>query len=472
MGTIRRAGIAAAAVAGAARARLPLRARLPRPGRLPAPHPPQLTPADLGLPFESMLIESDGAAAAGLVHPGPRRRARSRRRPRPRLGVGARPDAADRRLPPRRRLPLPDLRRPRPRRQPGRGAAAERRRVRAGRAGRVPGARRPARGDRRRDRRPLDGRDRGDPRGRRRPARRGGRRDVRPGRSVPADPPDVPPRPPADPRPDRLPAGLADDPRLPPAARPRRRRHQRGDARSPATTGRSCSPTATRTRSCRSSHMDRLAAAARAARAGDPIAAQVETLVVEGGQHSWLYEDPGYRARVAGFLARALGGPLDPADGGRRRRGDRRRADPRRREPSSRRSRRRRAASGRSPRSRCPGATRPPRPDDAGDPTHRRAGRSPAPPASRERPVSEPRRDGSGLGRDRHGKRVVRRFADRPLEPAHLERILSRPARRQQQEPAALDVHRLPRPGAPAPSSPRSGRGPATSPAPPSGSPS
>ena len=60
-------------------------------------------------------------------------------------------------------------------------------------------------------------------------------------------------------------------------------------------------------------HMERLAAAARAARAGDPSAADVETLLVEGGQHSWLYEDEGYRRVVATFLARALGGPLDPA---------------------------------------------------------------------------------------------------------------------------------------------------------------
>ena len=60
-------------------------------------------------------------------------------------------------------------------------------------------------------------------------------------------------------------------------------------------------------------HMDRLVAAARSARAGDPFAAEVESLVIEGGQHSWLYEDPGYRRAVAGFLTRAMGGPLEPA---------------------------------------------------------------------------------------------------------------------------------------------------------------
>jgi hypothetical protein len=63
-------------------------------------------------------------------------------------------------------------------------------------------------------------------------------------------------------------------------------------------------------------HMDRLAAAVRAARAGDPSAAEVETLLVEGGKHSWLYEDAGYRRVVASFLARSLRGPLEPSAAG------------------------------------------------------------------------------------------------------------------------------------------------------------
>ena len=58
-------------------------------------------------------------------------------------------------------------------------------------------------------------------------------------------------------------------------------------------------------------HIDRLAAAARSTRTVTD--APVETLVVPDGQHSWLYEFPAYRAAVAGFLARALDGPLDPA---------------------------------------------------------------------------------------------------------------------------------------------------------------
>ena len=31
-----------------------------------------------------------------------------------------------------------------------------------------------------------------------------------------------------------------------------------------------------------------------------------------GGQHSWLYEDEGYRRVVAAFFARSLGGPFTP----------------------------------------------------------------------------------------------------------------------------------------------------------------
>ena len=37
-----------------------------------------------------------------------------------------------------------------------------------------------------------------------------------------------------------------------------------------------------------------------------------ETVVVAGGRHSWLYEDPAYRAAVVRFLAASLGGPLPP----------------------------------------------------------------------------------------------------------------------------------------------------------------
>lgn len=60
------------------------------------------------------------------------------------------------------------------------------------------------------------------------------------------------------------------------------------------------------------SHLDRLARAARRSRETLPSPAPVETLVIEGGHHSWLYELPLYRATLARFLSVALGGPLEP----------------------------------------------------------------------------------------------------------------------------------------------------------------
>src|SRR5205085_12350587 len=57
-------------------------------------------------------------------------------------------------------------------------------------------------------------------------------------------------------------------------------------------------------------HLERLARLARRARGRD--GAPVETLVVRGGHHSWLYESAEYRATVARFLSTALGGSLDP----------------------------------------------------------------------------------------------------------------------------------------------------------------
>ena len=52
----------------------------------------------------------------------------------------------------------------------------------------------------------------------------------------------------------------------------------------------------------------RLAGARRAARPQ----AVTETHVVPGGHHSWLHEDPAYRAAIGRFLATSLGGPLTP----------------------------------------------------------------------------------------------------------------------------------------------------------------
>ena len=56
------------------------------------------------------------------------------------------------------------------------------------------------------------------------------------------------------------------------------------------------------------SHLGVLGAARRAALPD----AVTETLVVEGGHHSWLYEFPAYRAAIARFLATSLGGPVSP----------------------------------------------------------------------------------------------------------------------------------------------------------------
>ena len=53
-------------------------------------------------------------------------------------------------------------------------------------------------------------------------------------------------------------------------------------------------------------HFDRLTRVASST--GHPI----EQLVIDEGQHSWLYEFPIYRRTVAAFLARTLGGPLAP----------------------------------------------------------------------------------------------------------------------------------------------------------------
>ena len=96
MGIIRRAGIAAAAAAAplglAYRFALVYRARAGYPRR----HPPLVTPADLGLPFETDDRRvrrpspcRPGSSRPAAAQPGPGRR------PRPRLGIGARPDAAE-----------------------------------------------------------------------------------------------------------------------------------------------------------------------------------------------------------------------------------------------------------------------------------------------------------------------------------------------------------------------------------------
>ncbi len=62
-------------------------------------------------------------------------------------------------------------------------------------------------------------------------------------------------------------------------------------------------------------HVERLARIARRARARRPgPQARVERHVIPKGTHSWLYEDARYRAILAGFLARSLGGPHAPEE--------------------------------------------------------------------------------------------------------------------------------------------------------------
>lgn len=61
-------------------------------------------------------------------------------------------------------------------------------------------------------------------------------------------------------------------------------------------------------------HQQRLIRAAERARLATGSPAPVEQLTIRGGLHSWLYEFPEFRRTVAAFLVRHLGGPLDPAD--------------------------------------------------------------------------------------------------------------------------------------------------------------
>ncbi len=74
--------------------------------------------------------------------------------------------------------------------------------------------------------------------------------------------------------------------------------------------------------------LERAALRARSTRTGarrpavtltaDGLPAPVVRYVVAGGGHSWLYEDDGYRRTVAAFLARAFGGPYPPDEAARR----------------------------------------------------------------------------------------------------------------------------------------------------------
>ena len=62
-------------------------------------------------------------------------------------------------------------------------------------------------------------------------------------------------------------------------------------------------------------HLALIADAARGART-DPGSAPVETVIVPGYGHRWLYEDAGVRRRTASFFAKELGGPVAPRKAG------------------------------------------------------------------------------------------------------------------------------------------------------------
>lgn len=61
------------------------------------------------------------------------------------------------------------------------------------------------------------------------------------------------------------------------------------------------------------SHLHTLEDAAARTRDDEPDAADVDVLVIPGGEHSWLYEFPAYRGAVGRFLATHLG-PLAPGE--------------------------------------------------------------------------------------------------------------------------------------------------------------
>jgi len=61
-------------------------------------------------------------------------------------------------------------------------------------------------------------------------------------------------------------------------------------------------------------HFERLATAADRASGSEERAVPVERLVIDGGEHSWLYEFPAYRRAVGRFFATHLGGPWSPEE--------------------------------------------------------------------------------------------------------------------------------------------------------------
>ena len=164
-------------------------------------------------------------------------------------------------------------------------------------------------------------------------------------------------------------------------------------------------------------HMERLAKAARAGRLDrmdrDAVdQAPLETIVVEGGQHSWLYEFAELSARGRDVPGDGPRRPAQPQRGRRDRRRDAGRSDPGRRGQV-------RGGRGEPRRSPDPGPGRPSRRHPA-DPSRRghRVHRE----SDRRRVVSPRRPTRSGRPSTRSGRSG--RSTDRPLDPADLERIL------------------------------------------------
>jgi dienelactone hydrolase len=93
------------------------------------------------------------------------------------------------------------------------------------------------------------------------------------------------------------------------------RRHSIDDASACVAAGRYCGPLLLMhgedDHAVPVAHLDMIAQAARGARTG-PGSLPVETVIVPGYGHRWLYEDAEVRRRTASFFARALGSPMAP----------------------------------------------------------------------------------------------------------------------------------------------------------------
>ena len=174
---------------------------------------------------------------------------------------------------------------------------------------------------------------------------------------------------------------------------------------------------AARTRSSRSSHLDRLAAAARDGTGRRPVRGRGrDPRRRRAASTRGCTRTPATGARSPRSWPGALGGPLDPAAAGETLAATPAAAHPRRRGPVRRGQRDARRPAHPRPGRPARGHPRPPR--------SRRARASPLRRTARRPPiVTDPSATPSGA-RSRPSA-SIRRFAERPLEPDHLERILN-----------------------------------------------